>query len=94
MVMVGQQFGEKPDIEVNGGFVSCRNRAGKVAVWIRSVETKDEVGTHITDILGKPWVFKVHHKKMRQKLHCGARLKVANVNTTDSVPVKHTINLD
>ena len=36
-------------------------------VWVRSVETKEEVGTLITDILGKAGVFKVHHKQIRQK---------------------------
>ena len=51
MAMVGQQFGENQDTEVNGGVVSNRIRGDKVAVWVRSVEMKVKVGSVATDML-------------------------------------------
>ena len=53
MAMVGQQFGENQDTEVNGGVVSNRIRGDKVAVWGRSVEMKIKVGSVVTDMLGR-----------------------------------------
>ena len=66
MAMVGQQFGDNQDHEINGGVVSSRSRGGKVAVWVRSVEVKDEVGHFVTDMLGKTGAFKIHQKEMKK----------------------------
>ena len=66
MAMVGQQFGENQDTEINGGVVSNRVRGDKVAVWVRSVEMKGEVGSVVTDMLGRTGVFKVHQKEMNK----------------------------
>ena len=53
LAMVGQQFSENQDTEVNGGVVSNRIRGDKVAVWVRSVEMKVKVGLVVTDMLGR-----------------------------------------
>ena len=53
MAMIGQQFGENQDTEVNRGVVSNRIRGDKVAVWVRSVEMKVKVGSVVTDMLGR-----------------------------------------
>ena len=65
MAMVGQQFGENQDSEITGGVVSKKSRGGNVAVWVRRVEMKGEVGSVVTDMLGRTGVFKVHQKEMR-----------------------------
>eukprot|EP00092_Neocalanus_flemingeri_P039222 GFUD01042696.1.p1 GENE.GFUD01042696.1~~GFUD01042696.1.p1 ORF type:complete len:579 (+),score=177.97 GFUD01042696.1:60-1796(+) len=64
MAMVGQQFGEGQDKQVNGAVVSLRNRGDKVAIWVREVDGSDKVGDILSVVLGRTGVFKVHKKQM------------------------------
>ena len=64
MAMVGQQFGEGQDTQVNGAVVSLRNRGDRVAVWVREVAGSDKVGDMMSMVLGRSGAFKVHKKQM------------------------------
>jgi len=64
MGMVGHTFEERLDTQINGGVVSIRSRGDKVAVWVKTVEARDEVRNAVTNMLGKPGMFKVHQKEM------------------------------
>ena len=64
MGMVGQQFGEKQDTQVNGAVVSIRNRGDKVAVWVREVEDTGKVGNRVSKMLGRVGVFRAHKKQI------------------------------
>ena len=64
MVMVGQQFGEEQDMQVNGAVVITRNRWDKAAVCVREVVDSDKVGTTVNMMLGRTGVLKVHKKQI------------------------------
>ena len=64
MGMVGRQFGEEQDMQVNGAVVITRNRWDKAAVCVREVVDSDKVGTTVNMMLGRTGVFKVHKKQI------------------------------
>ena len=66
MAMVGQQFGEAQDTQVNGAVVSLRNRGDRVAVWVREVAGSDKVGDIMSKVLGRSGAFKVHKKQEKE----------------------------
>ena len=60
MGMVGQQFEDEQDTQINGAVVSIRNRGDKVAVWVSEVEDRGKVWSWVRKILGRVRVFKAH----------------------------------
>jgi hypothetical protein len=64
MGIVGQQFEEEQDMQVNGAVVNTKNRGDKVAVCVREVVDSDTLGSMVNMMLVMSGVFKVHKKQI------------------------------